>query len=74
LFPDPDPEEPGQKQKIPTERICRSSQALSYPLDRRRSREPLRLADGNRIQVDLKQEEIIDSKPALISARAGCER
>ena len=28
--------------------------------------EPLRLPDGSRIQVDLKQVEVIDSKPALI--------
>ena len=30
--------------------------------------EPLRLADGSRIQVDLKQVDSIDSKPALIQA------
>ena len=28
--------------------------------------EPLHLAEGSRIQVDLKQEKLIDSKPALI--------
>ena len=67
LFPDPDPEEPGQKAKDPDP----SAFAALPKLFRTRwivavLAEPLRLADGSRIQVDLKQEEIIDSKPALI--------
>jgi len=67
LFPDPDPEEPGQKAKDPDP----SAFAALPKLFRTRwivavLAEPLRLADGSSIQVDLKQEEIIDSKPALI--------